>query len=95
MPNLEKINNLILQLNNKNFKIIIRNIQDYIDILQLLSNVLTNGSEDHRVNEDGLETELNKICELVNNIDNESKTISKKKNFLCNIFSSCYSNDSH
>jgi hypothetical protein len=93
MSNLEKINNLILQLSNKNFKIIIRNIQDYIDILQLLSNVLTNGSEDHRVNEDGLETELNKICELVNNIDNESKTISKKRNFLCNIFSSCYSHD--
>jgi hypothetical protein len=93
MSNLEKINNLISQLNHKNFIIIIRNIQDYLDILQLLSNVLTDGSEDHRVNEDGLETELNKICELIKNIDNESKNISKKRNLLCNIFSSCYSHD--
>lgn len=94
MSNLEKINDLISQLNHKNFIIIIRNIQDYIDILQLLSNILTNESEDHRVNEDRLETELDKICELINSLDIENKTISKKKrNFLCNIFSSCYSNN--
>jgi len=93
MSNLEKINDLIVKLNHKNFIIIIHNIQDYIDILQVLSNVLTNGSEDHRVNEDGLETELNKIYELINNIDNEYESVSKKRTFLCNIFSSCYSND--
>ena len=91
MSNLEKINNLINQLKNKNFKIIIRNIQDYIDILQLISNILTNGSEDYCINENELETELNKICELINSLDIESKT--KKRNILCNSFTFCYSNN--
>lgn len=91
MYNLEKINNLISQLRNKNLKITIHNIEDYIDILQLISNILTDGSIEYYVDENGLEEELDKIYELINSINNESKIIKKKNFFLCNIFTFCYS----
>jgi hypothetical protein len=84
MSNIEKINSLISQLKNKNLKIAIHNIVNYIDILQLISDILTNGSEEYYIDENNLTIDkINKIFELINIINDKTKIINSQKNFMC------------
>uniref|UniRef100_A0A6C0DAN7 Uncharacterized protein n=1 Tax=viral metagenome TaxID=1070528 RepID=A0A6C0DAN7_9ZZZZ len=90
MSNLEKIDNLISKFKNKSLKIAIHNSEDYVDILRYISNILKSEIKDKKVDENDLETDLNKIAELINSLEKESTKIINKRKFLCNIFSSCY-----
>ena len=84
MSNLEKINSLISQMKSKNLKIVIHNIENYIDILQLISDILTNGSDDYDVDENSLIIDnIDKISELIKIIDTKTNIINSQKNLFC------------